>query len=139
MKQSGQVGDLSLQLSFPFDTKKGDRSSFRMQPSVGTPSEISVSWSGDTDGQVEINAPAGRKWARKAKQDIRNTCTTQFLKRRFPIISWLPKYTVQSAFQDWMAGLTVALTAIPQGIAYGAVAGVPVEVSISITVLTSNL
>ena len=27
-----------------------------------------------------------------------------------------------------MAGITVALTAIPQGIAYGAVAGVPVEV-----------
>jgi sodium-independent sulfate anion transporter 11 len=78
-----------------------------------------------------------------AKRRIRKTCTTKLLKRRLPMIEWLPKYTLQSLFHDCMAGFTVALTAIPQGIAYGAVAGVPVEVrvhnKIAYTSLATNL
>ena len=62
------------------------------------------------------------------KQWVRGSCTTDLLKRRFPFLQWARSYTLRSMFHDCIAGFTVALTAIPQGIAYGAVAGLPVEV-----------
>ncbi len=65
----------------------------------------------------------------QVKQWVRRSCTTRLLKRRLPFLQWAPTYTFRSIFHDAIAGFTVALTAIPQGIAYGAVAGLPVEVT----------
>ena len=59
---------------------------------------------------------------------LRSCCTVELLKRRLPMLVWLPKYKLSSLWMDLLAGFTVALTAIPQSIAYGAVAGLPVEV-----------
>lgn len=50
------------------------------------------------------------------------------LRRRIPILAWLPLYTWSKLLQDAIAGLTVGFTAIPQGIAYAAVAGLPAQV-----------
>lgn len=47
------------------------------------------------------------------------------VKKRIPILSWLPKYKAEYLINDFIAGLTVALTAIPQGIAYAVIAGLP--------------
>jgi len=44
------------------------------------------------------------------------------LKKKVPIISWLPQYNLDSAVSDMIAGVTVGLTVIPQGIAYALVA-----------------
>jgi sodium-independent sulfate anion transporter 11 len=86
---------------------------------------------------------SGGKVLERIKNRFRRTCTTKQLIRRLPIINWLQTYSLNSAFCDCMAGVTVALTAIPQGIAYGAVAGVPVEVrvhnKIAYTSLATNL
>lgn len=49
------------------------------------------------------------------------------VKKRLPIIEWLPKYKAEYVIQDIIAGITVGLTAIPQGIAYAVVAGLPPE------------
>ena len=38
---------------------------------------------------------------------------------------WLPEYNLNFAISDLIAGLTVGLTVIPQGIAYAVVAGLP--------------
>lgn len=46
-----------------------------------------------------------------------------------PILLWLPNYKKTWILQDALAGITVGLTAIPQGIAYGIVAGLGPEVS----------
>ncbi|XP_054000598.1 sodium-independent sulfate anion transporter-like isoform X2 [Hylaeus anthracinus] len=51
----------------------------------------------------------------------------QFLQRRIPILAWLPLYGWSKLLQDILAGLTVGLTAIPQGIAYAIVAGLPAQ------------
>lgn len=51
----------------------------------------------------------------------------QILKKRVPIIQWLPHYNLMKLFQDIIAGITVGLTAIPQGIAYAIVAGLSPE------------
>ena len=71
---------------------------------------------------------SGKKYLERGKDRFRRTCTTKQLIRRLPFLQWSRTCSLNSVFSDFMAGITVALTAIPQGIAYGAVAGVPVEV-----------
>lgn len=52
----------------------------------------------------------------------------ELLLRRVPILAWLPIYTWSKLLQDSLAGVTVGLTAIPQGIAYAIIAGLPAQV-----------
>ena len=56
-----------------------------------------------------------RNWARKA-------CNKKQLEKKLPVTQWLPKYNANFAFCDLIAGVTVGLTVIPQGIAYALVA-----------------
>ncbi|CAG9783519.1 unnamed protein product [Diatraea saccharalis] len=63
---------------------------------------------------------------RKGKS-VKKMCNEKVLKKRVPIIGWLPKYNFVFFLQDIIAGVTVALTAIPQGIAYAVIAGLPPE------------
>ncbi|XP_044584519.1 sodium-independent sulfate anion transporter-like isoform X1 [Cotesia glomerata] len=51
----------------------------------------------------------------------------EILVKRIPILGWLPNYTWGKLLQDALAGITVGLTAIPQGIAYAVVAGLPAQ------------
>lgn len=53
----------------------------------------------------------------------------EILVRKIPILGWLPLYTWGKFLQDALAGITVGLTAIPQGIAYAVVAGLPAQVT----------
>ena len=70
-------------------------------------------------------------WKRKARSKVEGACTVEFLRRRFPILKWLPNYNWNFAVYDVIAGITVGLTTIPQGIAYAAVAGLPLQVFVS--------
>ncbi|EDV91409.1 sodium-independent sulfate anion transporter [Drosophila grimshawi] len=72
----------------------------------------------------------------QAKQDIepkpcmsyaRRAFRLKTLKKRLPILSWLPKYNRSDAIGDIIAGFTVGLTVIPQGLAYSGVVGLPPE------------
>lgn len=49
----------------------------------------------------------------------------KILVNRVPIFKWAPNYKWRYLINDFVAGLTVGLTAIPQGIAYATVAGLP--------------
>jgi len=55
----------------------------------------------------------------------RNACNKKQLQRKLPITEWLPKYNGNFALSDLIAGITVGLTVIPQGIAYAIVAELP--------------
>ena len=44
-----------------------------------------------------------------------------------PITFWLPKYTCGSLLRDIIAGLTVGLMVVPQGLAYATIAGLPLQ------------
>lgn len=46
-----------------------------------------------------------------------------FLLDRLPILKWIRSYTVKFAIRDVIAGLTVGLMVLPQGLAYARVAG----------------
>lgn len=47
------------------------------------------------------------------------------LYKRLPILTWLPKYNSDDFIGDLVAGITVGLTVIPQGLAYAGIAGLP--------------
>jgi len=72
--------------------------------------------SSSNDDQKEMSLIS--RWARK-------TFTKKQLYRKVPILEWAPKYTLNYFLSDAIAGTTVALTVIPQGIAYAIVAGLP--------------
>lgn len=58
-------------------------------------------------------------------QKAAKSCRLERIKRRLPITKWLPRYEKSFVMLDFVAGLSVGLTAIPQGIAYAVVAGLP--------------
>ncbi|XP_015784957.1 sodium-independent sulfate anion transporter [Tetranychus urticae] len=53
--------------------------------------------------------------------------TKEKLKRRFPIVTWLLKYSLLDLRGDLIAGLSVAFTIIPQGLALAILAGLPAQ------------
>lgn len=54
----------------------------------------------------------------------------QKLSNRIPILEWAPKYNSHKLISDAIAGITVALTVMPQGLAYATLAGLEPQVSI---------
>ncbi|KAF9568342.1 hypothetical protein EC968_002953 [Mortierella alpina] len=51
----------------------------------------------------------------------------RYIYERLPIIKWLPKYNRTWALRDIIAGITVGLIVVPQGMSYAKVAGLPVQ------------
>ena len=49
----------------------------------------------------------------------------KLLKQLIPILEWLPNYKSSQFRGDFIAGITVAIILIPQGIAYALIAGLP--------------
>lgn len=47
------------------------------------------------------------------------------MKKYIPILDWLPKYNTSNLKNDLIAGFTVGVILIPQGIAYATIAGLP--------------
>lgn len=47
------------------------------------------------------------------------------LKRYLPFLSWIPEYNRSFLFKDLIAGVTVGVMLIPQGMAYALIAGLP--------------
>ncbi|CAH3888177.1 unnamed protein product [Pieris brassicae] len=64
---------------------------------------------------------------RRFKKSIKKVCSKKVIERKLPLIQWLPKYSVGALIQDIIAGITVGLTAIPQGIANALIAGLSPE------------
>ncbi|XP_071796463.1 sodium-independent sulfate anion transporter-like [Asterias amurensis] len=63
----------------------------------------------------------------RLKIAARNYCSKESWKKRFPISLWLPRYRLPFLLHDVIAGLTVALTVIPQSLAYASIAKLPVQ------------
>ena len=51
-----------------------------------------------------------------------------FLGDRFPFVRWIKEYNYHKLISDIIAGLTVGLMVIPQGIAYASIAELPEKV-----------
>ncbi len=64
----------------------------------------------------------------RCRRGAKQACTKKQLYKRVPILDWLPDYDRNKAVSDLIAGITVGLTVIPQGIAYALVAELPPKV-----------
>ncbi|KAK2166857.1 hypothetical protein LSH36_34g03057 [Paralvinella palmiformis] len=59
------------------------------------------------------------------KSCVKNCCSVKKVKQKLPILQWLPKYRLPHFQGDLIAGFTVGLTVIPQGLALAQVAELP--------------
>ena len=66
---------------------------------------------------------------RSLRDRVAAACSLATIRSCFPILTWLPRYNLAWFRMDLLAGLTVGLTAVPQGLAYAEVAGLPVQVT----------
>ena len=51
----------------------------------------------------------------------------QYLLDKVPIVQWLPRYHPSWLLQDAVAGLTIGVMLIPQGLSYAKIATIPIE------------
>ncbi|XP_006812802.1 sodium-independent sulfate anion transporter-like [Saccoglossus kowalevskii] len=64
---------------------------------------------------------------KKCGDFAKESCTVDNVKSKFPITQWLPKYKPKWLISDFIAGITVGLTVLPQGLAYATVAKLPLQ------------
>ena len=62
-----------------------------------------------------------------ARRTCDKVCSKKFLLHRLPILSWILSYNLEKLMCDTIAGVTTALTVIPQGIGYAPLAGLPLQ------------
>ena len=53
--------------------------------------------------------------------------TKECIRTNLPICQWLPQYTCNNLVRDIIAGFTVGLMVLPQGLAYATIAGLPLQ------------
>jgi len=63
----------------------------------------------------------------RSRKKSRSQKSLNTLKSFFPFTNWIGEYSKDKAIGDVTAGLTVALTVIPQSLAYANLAGLPVQ------------
>ncbi|XP_074116452.1 sodium-independent sulfate anion transporter isoform X1 [Sminthopsis crassicaudata] len=54
-------------------------------------------------------------------------CSLGIVRKKLPVLGWLPHYSLKWLQLDSIAGFTVGLTVVPQALAYAEVAGLPVQ------------
>lgn len=73
---------------------------------------------------IDTAKDTGHWCQRKYRQIFRK----KMLFKRVPVLNWLPKYRMDDAVGDLIAGITVGLTVIPQALAYSGIAGLDAQV-----------
>lgn len=68
---------------------------------------------------------AGRMMSKTAKAFP--SASAQYLMDKVPIVGWLPRYNPRWILNDVIAGLTLGLMLIPQGLSYATLATIPVQ------------
>ena len=71
-------------------------------------------------------------WSRAARLGAQGaralpSASAQYVVEKFPIIGWLPRYNYRWLVNDVIAGLTLGLMLIPQGLSYAKIAKIPVQ------------
>ncbi|XP_050307293.1 sodium-independent sulfate anion transporter-like isoform X2 [Anthonomus grandis grandis] len=61
------------------------------------------------------------------KKKASSAFTKKTLYKKLPFLGWIPTYDKSCALGDFLAGVTVGLMVIPQGLAYSGIAGLPTQ------------
>lgn len=75
----------------------------------------------------------------KMREVRRGNYLANLFKRRLPILAWLPAYDSDKLVSDAIAGITVGLTVMPQGLAYATLAGLEPQVITNIIRLITRI
>lgn len=79
-----------------------------------------------TSLHTDVNWKKGRRYAgigfRRAPSAIATYCLD-----KVPIVGWLPRYNYRWLINDFIAGLTIGIMLVPQGLAYAKIATIPVQ------------
>jgi sodium-independent sulfate anion transporter 11 len=76
--------------------------------------------------KTDPNLNRARSWVDPIKRRL-PSATAEYLVEKVPVIQWLPHYDYRWLFQDIIAGITIGVMFIPQGLAYAKIATIPVE------------
>lgn len=87
------------------------------------------------EGQHENNSIKVKAEREKYSEEVINAvkrtgnkvCSRKFLSNRLPFLTWIIGYNLEMLLCDTIAGVTTALTVIPQGIGYAPLAGLPLQ------------
>jgi len=130
--------DMAKTLSAPSSNPSLDRGSYSLHGIAGSMYSINMNsremqgFRGSNDfiltedrrqSIIDTTKEVGSWAQRKYRQIFRK----KVLYKRVPILGWLPKYSMEDAVGDLIAGITVGLTVIPQALAYAGIAGLPVQ------------
>jgi sodium-independent sulfate anion transporter 11 len=79
-----------------------------------------------TSLQTDVNWKQARRYAgvsvRRAPY-----ATALYVLEKVPIVGWLPRYNYRWLINDFIAGLTIGIMLVPQGLAYAKIATIPVQ------------
>ena len=75
----------------------------------------------------EEKSPEDKSAGLRLRKVGEKVCSRKFLYERLPILSWIRTYSMEMLLCDLIAGVTTALTVIPQGIGYAPLAGLPLQ------------
>lgn len=75
--------------------------------------------------QTDANVNRVKRWAGPIARRT-PSAAAEYLYEKFPIIQWLPRYNPKWLLNDFVAGITVGVMFVPQGISYAKIATIPV-------------
>jgi sodium-independent sulfate anion transporter 11 len=102
---------------------------WNVKPSIQRASEALIN--DFTWNRVGRLAVAGARAAPRA--------AVEYATEKVPIVGWLPRYNPRWLINDVIAGLTLGLMLIPQGLSYAKIATVPVQYGLMSSWLPSAL
>lgn len=84
----------------------------------------------ESKGSKYLNGQSKGSLVKKLiKKKASSCCSKKILYKRLPVLNFIRNYNLDFFISDMLAGLTVGLTAVPQGIAYAVVAGLEPQVT----------
>ncbi|KAL7892426.1 sulfate permease protein [Trichoderma sp. SZMC 28014] len=75
--------------------------------------------------QTDANVNRVKRWAGPIARRTPSVAA-EYLYEKFPIVQWLPRYDPKWLLNDFVAGITVGVMFVPQGISYAKIATIPV-------------
>ena len=83
-------------------------------------------------------------WNRVARLSVKGakalpSASAQYVLEKVPIVGWLPRYNYRWLINDVIAGLTLGLMLIPQGLSYAKIATIPVQYGLMSSWLPASL
>jgi SulP family sulfate permease len=74
---------------------------------------------------IETGGALVHKACRRSAHGLRSCCTRESLRRKVPMVTWMRDYSRSLLRADLLAGITVGVVLIPQGVAYAMLAELP--------------